>query len=204
MPRQNRVTPSGEIIAASGRGLLMGNRGVLHDERGRIVRDHQVRRWIACRIHYKGRRRVPMTPGTWTALFFLDEATALAAGHRPCAECRRPDYRSFCHAWSGTAASADAIDRRLHAERRAGPGAKRTFLERLDALPDGAFVSRDGRPWLLWHDELHAWSADGYGERRRRYHAAEVTVLTPPSTVAAIAAIAAGYSPGVHPSLLDA
>jgi hypothetical protein len=125
MPLQNRVTPHGEIVAAEGRGLLMGNRGILHDADRRIVRYAQGRRWIACLTSFRGRRRVVMSPGSYTELFFLDEAVALAAGHRPCAECRRDDYERFRAAWrrgvDGPEPTADVMDHRLHADRLAAP-----------------------------------------------------------------------------------
>src|SRR3954453_3806627 len=134
-PLQNRVTPLGELVAVPERGLLYGNRGVLHDSEGRIRRRFQGRRWIACRLEFRGRRRHPLLqPGRYTELFFLDEATALAAGHRPCAECRREDYRRFVALWQELhpgETRADAIDARLHAERLAG-----THRARLDSLPD--------------------------------------------------------------------
>src|SRR5438309_7935798 len=121
MPLRNRVTPFGEIVAVSGRGTLMGNRGILHNAERALVRDSRVRRWIACRLEFRGRRRRVMTPGTWTELFFLDEAAAFAAGHRPCAECRRTDFVSFQAAWRlvypGEQPQADVMDARLHAER---------------------------------------------------------------------------------------
>src|ERR1700681_3903410 len=122
MALRNRVTPFGEILAVPGRGSLMGNRGILHDAGRTIVRDSQVRRWIACRLEFRGRHRRIMSPGSWTELFFLDEATALAAGHRPCAECRHADYRRFQAAWqhagfgnSAETARAEAMDTVLHA-----------------------------------------------------------------------------------------
>ncbi|HXW77394.1 MAG TPA: hypothetical protein VEJ20_08300, partial [Candidatus Eremiobacteraceae bacterium] len=130
MPLQNRVTPFGEIVALEGRGLVIGNRGILHDDHRRIVRYSQVRRWIACRLEYKSIRRVIMRPHSWTELFFLDEATALSAGHRPCAECRRDDYRRFRTLWAqchGEPSDAESIDRRLHHDRLAGRRAKRTY-----------------------------------------------------------------------------
>src|SRR4051794_26424644 len=99
MPRQNRVTPSGDIITTPERGTLMGNRGVLHDADARIVRRWQGKRWIACVLEFKGRWRPVMAPGRYTELFFLDEATALAAGHRPCAECRRRRFDEFRDTW---------------------------------------------------------------------------------------------------------
>ena len=121
MPRQNRVTPLGELVADPARGLVYGNRGCLHDEDGRIRRGFNGKRWIACRLEFRGRRRGRlMQPGRYTELFFLDEATAFAAGHRPCAECRREDYVRFQAIWRelhAGPAGADAIDARLHAER---------------------------------------------------------------------------------------
>src|SRR6266516_5495890 len=115
MPLRNRVTPLGELIETPERGLVFGNRGRLHDESRRVRRNYDARRWIACRLEFRGRRREPMPPGRYTGLFFLDDATALSAGHRPCAECRRDDYRSFLGLTG--AAGADELDRRLHAER---------------------------------------------------------------------------------------
>jgi len=209
VPLQNRVTPFGEIVAVAARGTLMGNRGVLHNAEQRIVRDWQVRRWIACRLEFRGRQRPVMPPGRWTALFFLDEATALAAGHRPCAECRHADYQRFRTAWSAAHprppspepappdwASIEAIDRQLHAERRRGPWQPRTHLAELATLPDGAFIAQDGAAWLVDHDDLLRWTPVGYTARRPRAPGA-VTLLTPPSLVAVLAA---GYTPMLHPS----
>src|SRR6187551_176936 len=135
MPLQNRVTPLGELVADSARGLLYGNRGCLHDAEGRIRRVYQVRRWIACRLEFRGRRRSPlMRPGRFTELFFLDEATAFAAGHRPCALCRREDYDRFVGL---VGARADEIDERLHAERLDQSRRRRLHRARLADLPDG-------------------------------------------------------------------
>jgi hypothetical protein len=202
LPRQNRVTPYGSLIATEARGTLMGNRGSLHSDDGRILRPWQVRRWIACVLSFRGRRRFVMPPGRWTALFFLDEATALAAGHRPCAECRRADYRRFQHAFlaahPGHPAGADPMDLTLHAARAGEGRSKRTYEAAAASLPDGAFVEVGGRPWLVLGDGLFAWTPSGYTERRRR-PAGDVTVLTPRPTVAAIRA---GYAPLVHPSAL--
>jgi hypothetical protein len=200
MSLQNRVTPFGEIVASGGRGLMMGNRGILHDDDRRIVRYSQVRRWIACVTECRGIRRVIMRPHSWTELFFLDEATAFAAGHRPCAECRRPDYRRYCELWAtcfGEPVSADIIDRQLHRDRIADPRTKRTYKAQLADLPDGVYIAEDDRAWLLWGDALFAWSPLGYSERRNRAGYREVDVLTPRSTVAVLAA---GYRPAIHPS----
>jgi hypothetical protein len=204
MPLQNRVTPFGEIVAVPERGLFMGNRGILHDEDRHIVRSWQVRRWIACRTEFRGRHRQVMRPHSYTELFFLDEATAFAAGHRPCAECRHADYARFIAAWAdsvGTPTNADHIDAVLHAERLEGRGAdqrKRCYEEQLGALPDGTFINLDGAARLLWHDHLLQWSPAGYQLRRPLPPASSrVEVLTPRSLVAVLHA---GYEPVAHPS----
>ncbi len=202
MPRQNRVTPTGELIAVSARGTLMGNRGCLHDDLGRIVRPYQGRRWIFCRLEFKGRRRALMTPGHYTELFFLDEATALAAGHRPCKECSADRYKLFVAAWllanPGPALTAARLDAVLHEERLAGRQ-QRTHRESLSALPPGCFVTlaEPGPPYLVLADRLLPWQPHGYGLPLPHPAGAEVTVLTPRSIVKALAA---GYQAAVHPS----
>jgi hypothetical protein len=199
MPLQNRVTPFGEVIALEGRGLIMGNRGVLHDDNRRIVRPWKVRRWIACCIEFRGRRRTIMAPKRYTELFFLDEATAFSAGHRPCRECRYADYQRFRSLWEGChggPASADAMDTQLHQERLIGR-TKRTYRSNIGALPDGTYVALEADPWLVWGDEVLAWSGAGYANRKRRPARMDVDVLTPRSIVAVLAA---GYRPAVHPS----
>jgi hypothetical protein len=200
VPLQNRINPFGELVAVAGRGLLMGNRGVLHDESRRIVRAWQVRRWIACRTEFRGRHRAVMQPRRYTELFFLDEATAFAAGHRPCRECRYADYQRFRSLWEtvhGAPAGADAMDRVLHAERLDGRR-KRTHRARFADLPDGTHVALDGAAWLVWGDQLLSWSDTGYERRRRRPRNRDAEVLTPPSIVAVLAA---GYPVHVHPTV---
>ncbi|HLJ92519.1 MAG TPA: hypothetical protein VKU02_04925 [Gemmataceae bacterium] len=208
MPRQNRVTPFGEIVATPERGLFMGNRGVLHDAEGRIRRAWQVKRWLVCVLEFRGRKRVVMKPNSYTELFFLDEATALAAGHRPCAECRHARFLVFCQAWKAShpehggaqRPTADEIDRCLHRERLTAHRSKGCYSTVLDGLPDGVFVTQQGRgerAYLVWGDRLLAWSPGGYGQPRSRPKGAQVCVLTPKSTVAAMRA---GYVPEIHPS----
>jgi hypothetical protein len=141
--RQNRVTPLGDLVAESARGLVYGNRGCLHDDNGRIRRRYDGKRWIACRLRFKGWHRQPLLqPGRFTELFFLDEATAFAAGHRPCALCRRADYVRFTEIWHELhpgRTGADAIDAQLHAERVApGTRAQLHHDAPFDELPDGA------------------------------------------------------------------
>ena len=201
MPLQNRVTPFGELVALPGRGLMMGNRGILHDDARRIVRPFAVRRWIACSLAFRGRRRTVMSPHRYTELFFLDEATALAAGHRPCAECRRDNYRRFQSLWNACnlgPTNADAMDARLHEERLAAKK-KRTYREHIERLPEGTYVFVDGAAWLLWGRALHAWSDSGYTRRHPRPARGELEVLTPRSLVALLSA---GYRTGIHPSAL--
>jgi hypothetical protein len=201
VPYRNRVSPAGDLLAVPERGTLMGNRGVLHDEHGRIVRRWQVRRWVTCVLSFRGRHRVVMTPNRYTHLFFLDEATALAAGHRPCAECRYADYQRWLRLWTrahGLAEPprAEAMDAVLHPQRIPVNGRRPTHRQPAPGLPDGAMVDLDGAPWLVHRDALLRWTAGGYRGRRPR-PAGDVDMLTPPST---LAVIRAGYQPALHPS----
>lgn len=205
MPRRNRVSPLGELIATPTRGLVYGNRGCLHDRDGLIRRRYDGRRWIACRLEFGGRRRSPlMAPGRFTELFFLDEATALAAGHRPCAECRRDDYRRLCAAWAELhpgRVGADAIDAQLHAERLdRGRAARRLHSEGFEELPDGAFVLRDEAPWLVVGPRLLEWTPAGYRAALPRPTGEVASVITPPSL---LALLRLGWEPAVpllHPT----
>jgi len=205
MPLRNRVTPLGELVAAPGRGLVYGNRGCLHDDRGRIRRRYAGKRWIACRLRFRGWHREPLLqPGRFTELFFLDEATAFAAGHRPCALCRREDYVRFGEIWRSLHpgdTSADAIDARLHAERIVeGTRALRHHDAALDELPDGAYVLRDGRPFLLTADGLLRWTSAGYDMRVPRAARARTTLITPPSLVEVLRAGWRPLVPLFHPT----
>ena len=201
MPLQNRVDPFGRIVATPERGKLTGNRGIIHDESQRIVRSHALKAWISCLLRWKDRSpRQVMTGRKWTELFFLDEPTALAAGHRPCGYCRRPDYERFVAAWSqGNPAlappdgrRAPVVDATLHRERRRPDGTKRTFRGGAPDLPPGTmFADEAGRAWLVAPAGLALpWSFAGYGPGAP-LPAGRVDVLTPPSTVNAIRA---GYA----------
>ncbi len=197
-PLQNRVTPFGEIVAVPERGAWTGNRGILHDDQRRLTRRRwTTQAWIICQLEFKGRHREIMAPGTWTELFFLDEATALAAGHRPCGECRRTDYARFKAGWiaGNHAATIHEIDRTLHHERvGARTHAKITYPAHLDTLPDGVMVALGESAYLWWGGRLRAWSPGGYADSLAAASDQVVTVLTPRSTVAAIRA---GYVPQV-------
>jgi hypothetical protein len=205
MTLRNRVTPLGELIAVPDRGLVYGNRGCLHDASGRIRRRYAVRRWIACRLEFRGWHRHPlMQPGRFTELFFLDEATALAAGHRPCALCRREDYDRFSAAWTGIhpgQAGADAMDAQLHGERvDSATRGHRLYEAPLDDLPDGTFVLAGGTAHLVLGESLLAWAPSGYGPRRARPRGAPAVLVTPPSLVEVLRRGWEPVVPLLHPS----
>jgi hypothetical protein len=198
MPLRNRVTPLGELVADPARGLVYGNRGCLHDADGRIRPVYPTRRWIACRLRFKDWHRGPLLqPGRFTELFFLDEATAFAAGHRPCALCRREDYERFMELCE--AGGADAIDARLHAERLDGR-VRRLHDAPLDELPDGAFVLQRDVAHLVLGERLREWSPAGYVASRPRPPAGSARVLTPPTLVTVLRAGWQGAVPLLHPS----
>ena len=205
MPRRNRVTPLGDLVADPARGLVYGNRGCLHDESGQIRRRYNGKLWIACRLEFRGRRRRPLVqPGRFTELFFLDEATAFAAGNRPCALCRREDYKRFIELWRERhpgEARAQAIDESLHAERL-DPVTRghRLHDASLDALPDGAFVLHEGRPRLVLGNALLTWTPAGYAEQSSRPAGGRAALITPPSLVAVLRAGWASAVPLLHPS----
>ncbi len=209
MPLQNRVTPEGEIIATPHRGLMMGNRGgAFHlPDRTLGTRRWATRQWIACVLEFKGRHRAAMMqPNRYTELFFLDEATALAAGHRPCFECRRRDAEEFAALWAATRqwpapARAPEMDLDLHAERVGPQGRKIAYRAELGGLPDGTFVRLESiagaQAYLVDGAHLFAWSSGGYQAAVSRPKRREVEVLTPRSIVAVLSS---GYRPMLHPS----
>jgi len=203
-PLQNRVMPTGEIVSHPGRGMLMGNRGCIHNaDRTLGMSRWRSKLWICCVLDWRGWRRDVMPPGRWTALFFLDEATALAAGHRPCGYCRSADHKWFGESWraaQGLTArpSAAQMDALLHAERVDRRTRRQLTREVvLDELPDGTMVSYAGSPALRTGGALLPWSFDGYGPPVRPAPGMRANLLTPPAIVAALAA---GYVPLVHPS----
>ncbi len=207
MPRRNRVDPFGDLHAAAGRGLLTGNRGCLVDDHGEVVRHHSSVLWIACRTEFRGWRHPLAAPRRWTPIFFLDDAVVLAAGHRPCALCRRDDYRSYRDAVTRAADSpapllASDLNERLAAERlHRGRGLeraadRRTWIAAVDDLPAATVILDDARrPRLLVADRTLMFSFDGWVDPAPRPRHGEVVVLTPPTSVAALAN---GYVPLLH------
>lgn len=200
-PSRNRVTPLGDIEAFPLRGAWTGNRGILHHGR-EIVRFHTSDLWIVCALEFRGRWREQWQPGHYTFLFFHDEAVAFAAGHRPCAECRRESYEAYRAAWAEglgvSSPSAKQINRQLHGERIfRGSHRRRIHALLWASLPDGAFVLLDETPAIVLGNRLREWTAEGYGARRARPRRGSASVITPPSTVAVLRA---GYPVQIDPS----
>jgi hypothetical protein len=201
MPLQNRVTPFGEIIATPHRGMFTGNRGIIHDPATRtLTRRWASPAWLTCVCEFRGRRRDVMARRSWTELFFLDEATALSAGHRPCFYCRRDDANKFRAAWeagNGVAGMlARDIDAVLHGERLAGRKKRLHPLPvPIEQLPDGAMVARDDKSYLIAQGRALRWWPAGY--RSSDDELSGAMLLTPPST---LRALGAGYRPVLHPT----
>ena len=213
MPRQNRVTPESDIVTLSERGLFMGNRGILHDAEqclGKARWRHP--HWIICALAFNGWHREMMQPNTYTELFFMDEATALSAGHRPCALCRRASYIDYQDALKAALRrdrrlDATSLDRMLHSARvEAGTRRQRRFEARLGDLPDGVMVKHQegaahdgpGTIWLVHGQHLLRWRPSGYDRSIGRPNGITVQVLTPRPTVLALQQ---GYQPVLHPSV---
>ncbi len=212
MPYQNRVTPLSSIIADPARGDVMGNRGCLHDDHQHIIYHYRTTRWIICNLAFGDRQRKIMTPGEYTELFFLDEATALAAGHRPCAQCSHTRFTEFQQHWAaanpelagGSTPKVDVIDDQLHRERLteayyARDQRRRVYLDALDDLPEGVFVALgDGlAPYLVLDGGILPWTPGGYGAPVVRPTGQTAIVLTPRSVVRAIRN---GFHPVTHRS----
>ncbi|WDF79616.1 hypothetical protein PQ469_06305 [Mucilaginibacter sp. KACC 22773] len=199
---QNRVSPHGDIIKTSARGAWIGNRGQLHGNTKTILRPFKLKAWITCLLQFKGRHREVMSPGLWTELFFLDEATAFAAGHRPCFECRRDDANKFKTAWLkgnpeygfDKKTAIGKIDEITHQERIDKSGNKVTFDADVQGLPNGTFIQVDGESYLVSNSQLYHWTPAGYEKPGLSIKAGQVTVLTPRSTVNAFSA---GYLPQI-------
>ena len=209
MVLQNRVNPWGVLCAVANRGSLMGNRGILHDESNRIVKCWAHKAWVTCLLSFKTIKRPrPFSQGNYSELFFLDEATAFSAGHRPCAYCQRERHQRFKEAWlranvAETACSATTmleIDRTLHSERAIRGGGKRTFDVKLSNLPVGAMFEYEGHAFLVATRGHLPWSFEGYGAPKNIDGITSVKVLTPESIVRTFAT---GFSPNTHPSAND-
>ncbi|QTE37298.1 hypothetical protein J3L18_30055 [Mucilaginibacter gossypii] len=199
---QNRVNPFGQLIKTTARGAWLGNRGVIHNEDKEIVRAFKIKAWITCALEFRGRHREIMQPDRWTELFFLDEATAFSAGHRPCFQCRYKDHQRFKEFWLkgnpqygfDMKTPVAKIDDILQAERITADKSKVTYQEKLKALPNGTFVIYDGKSHLLKDNQLYLWSPAGYLKGIRLPNVDIITVLTPRSIVNMFSA---GYVPQI-------
>jgi hypothetical protein len=206
MPLQNRVDPWGKLHAVAARGTLTGNRGIIHNQAKEVVAQWRSKAWITCRLEWKEWWRPVMGRHSWTELFFLDEATAFAAGHRPCATCRRERFSEFKENWCAAQPTMTAsvlprateIDALLHAERVNRRGEKVTYEDELATLTDGTMISIGEDAYLVWRQHLLKWSFDGYVSGKiRRPALRRVRVLTPASIVCMFRS---GFRPEVHAS----
>lgn len=199
---QNRVNPFGDIISTVARGAWLGNRGNLHGSGKTMLRPFKHKAWIICALQFKGRHREIMAPNLWTELFFLDEATALAAGHRPCFECRPEDAKRFKLAWLkgnptygfDLKTSITKIDEVLQLERISAENEKITFTSLLKDLPNGSFIVKEKQAYLVINQLIYLWSPFGYGEGEEIPITTRVEVLTPKSIVNVLSA---GYLPQI-------
>lgn len=199
---QNRVNPFGEIINTPARGLWMGNRGHIHNLNREIILPFKLKAWLICKLEFNGRNREIMAPNHYTELFFMDEVTAFAAGHRPCFECRRDDYNKFKSAWlKGNPeykftdkTSMREIDEILHNERINKNRSKKTHEENNSNIPDGTFIVIKNQPYLVFKKHLYLWTPSGYTKEKPFAVVGKSTVLTPKSIVNVFRA---GYVPQI-------
>ncbi len=189
MSLQNRVNPWGFIIRTNERGTFMGNHRNIHNDKKEILKDFQTKRWITCRLKYKDRKRKVMTPHLYTELFFFDEASAFAAGHRPCAKCRRERFNEFKELWIKTNLKSvnekiriEKVDGIIHSER-IKEGKKVTYKAKLKELPTGTFFSFNDEAYLISLGKIFLWSFAGYKPETSKIFPGEVDVLTPKSFV---------------------
>ena len=208
MPLQNRVSPNGEIKSIKSRGTFLGNRGIIHNERKEIVSLFKIKGWVTCQLKFKGRKRELMAKGKYTELFFLDEATAFSAGHRPCAECRKARYNEFKTKWLeanqklliGDSTSIANIDKIIHQDR-INKKQKVTYQNKMNLLPKGTMIQIDSIDYIIWNDEVFKWTFEGYEPTHINITDKDVIVLTPKSYVEMFRK---GFIPSVHISLQEA
>jgi hypothetical protein len=204
MPLQNRVDPWGNIIATTARGTLLGNRGILHNRKKKIVKAYQHQSWVTCRLKFKHRKRKLMSPNNYTELFFLDEATAFAAGHRPCCECRRERYLEFKDYWvranlnkQANEVNVSVINRLMHKDRM-NKGVKTIHRANIKELPNGTIFSHKNFAYLIFKTKKYLWSFEGYSCVKSVDMPEEVDVLTPKSIVNVLRL---GFKPEIHKSI---
>ena len=207
MPLQNRVNPKGEIKAIKSRGEFLGNRGIIHNGQQEIVSPFKIKGWVTCQLEFKGRKRELMAKGRYTELFFLDEATAFSAGHRPCAECRRPRYKEFKEKWLeanqslliDNSTSIASIDKIIHQDR-INKKQKVTYQNKMNLLPNGTMIQIDSIEYLIWKSKIFKWTFEGYEPTNINISNNDVMILTPKSYVEMFKK---GFTPTVHISLQE-
>ncbi len=206
MPLQNRVDPLGNLTAVSSRGEFLGNRGILHDESRKIVKPWAHKNWVICELSFKGIKRELFSPGSYSELFFLDEATALSAGHRPCAHCRRQRFNEFKRLWGEVSSSPDKvavsapeIDKQLHLERASRNRDKVLYSANFSEVSEGSFIAIGKETYLFWSGSLHKWSHHGYTESRSLPSQNETVSVITPYTI--VQMYKAGFKPLVHSSI---
>jgi hypothetical protein len=205
MPLQNRINPMGELEAIKSRGAFLGNRGIIHNEQKKIISSFKIKGWVTCRLEFKGRKRELMAKGRYTELFFLDEATALSAGHRPCAECRRKRYNEFKLKWLqaneslliNDSTSIASIDKIIHQDR-IYKKQKVTYQDKMNLLPKGTMIQINSINYLIWNNKVFKWTFEGYEISNIDITNNNVIVLTPKSYVEMFKK---GFVPTVHNSL---
>lgn len=208
MPLQNRIDPWGNLVAVKARGEFLGNRGILHDDDKNIVKPWAHKNWVTCKLSFKGIKRELFGQNSYSELFFLDEATALAAGHRPCAHCRRQRYQEFKRFWGiaigltdaeAKSASVQEIDKRLHLERANRSREKVLFNAKFSEVPEGAFIALGDEAYLVWSGRLHKWSHHGYASAQQLSPNNQVVQVITPQTI--VQMYQAGFKPLVHASI---
>lgn len=207
MPLQNRVNPNGELRAVKSRGEFLGNRGIIHNDKKEIISHFKIKSWVTCQLKFKGRKRELMAKRKYTELFFLDEATAFSAGHRPCGECRRLRYREFKQKWLeanknlliNDSINIASIDKIIHQERIAKKQ-KITYQDKMNLLPNGTMIDIDSISYLIWNNKIFKWTFEGYQSTTICITNNDTTVLTPQSYVKMFKQ---GFIPTVHISLQE-
>jgi len=205
MSFQNRVNPMGKLEAVSSRGAFLGNRGIIHNEQKEIISPFKIKGWVTCQLEFKGRKRELMAKGRYTELFFLDEATAFAAGHRPCAECRRTRYKEFKEKWleanknllTDNLISIASIDKIIHQDR-INKKQKVTYQDKMDLLPKGTMIQIDSIDYVIWNNKIFKWTFEGYETSNIKITNNDVIILTPKSYVEMFKK---GFVPTIHNSL---
>lgn len=208
MPLQNKVDPWGNLVAVKARGEYLGNRGILHDKEKNILKPWAHKKWVICELSFKGIKRRLFSDNKYSELFFLDEATALAAGHKPCAHCRRSRYSEFKELWRQAnglsefeSLSSEQMDSQLHKERVSSERTKKTFEASYGSLPDGTFIELNNGAHLVWENNIYRWSYQGYSRGEDSIAKNQLVKVITPKTI--VRMYSSGFKPFVHKTIGD-